>query len=161
MVICREIPGCYVTAVDICDESLTVARENAMAHQVVNQIKFLQSNLFQVARREKLGSFDFIVSNPPYIDTNQIEHLMLDVKDFEPRLALDGGKNGLKVYRDIITEASDFLNDQGWLVLEMGSDQAVNISSFIEKTAKFEKPKIYLDYSGFPRVITAKKKVHG
>ena len=159
--VAKEIPDCHITAIDISEGALAVARENAKAQQVFQQIRFLKSNLFEVVRRERLGPFHFIVSNPPYIDTKQLENLIIDVKGFEPRLALDGGENGLDVYRQIIPQVSEFLEEQGWLILEIGFDQAEFLSHLIEEAGIFDEPEVHLDYSGHPRVVTARKRVDG
>ena len=146
---------------DICEGALGVAEENAKKHQVSKKIRFLKNDLFEANRIKNLGYFDFIASNPPYIDTKQLEHLMTDVKNFEPRLALDGGENGLRFYRHIIPRASDFLKEQGWLIMEIGWDQAEAVSKIIKDTDIYREPLVCLDYSGFPRVVMANKKKHG
>lgn len=157
----REIPGSHITAVDICADALAVARENAATHRVSPQIHFLHGNLFEKVRQENLGPFDFILSNPPYIDTERMERLMPDVRDYEPRQALDGGIGGLDYSRNIVSGACELLNGGGYLVLEIGDDQAKTISGFIEETGGYEKPVVTLDYSGYPRVVSARKKTDG
>ncbi|MFQ5672224.1 MAG: peptide chain release factor N(5)-glutamine methyltransferase [Nitrospinales bacterium] len=159
--VAREIPDSHVAAVDVSENALAVARQNAGTHQVAGQIRFLRGHLFESVRTTNLAPFDCIVSNPPYIDTATLERLMPEVKDFEPRLALDGGSNGLEVYENIIPQAGRFLNPRGWLILEIECGQADAILQLVEKTADFEPPEVHPDYSGYPRVVAARKKAHG
>lgn len=157
----REIPGSQIIAVDISLEALKVARENAATHEVSGQIHFLQSDLFEGIREEDLGSFDFILTNPPYIDSRQIANLTPEVKDYEPRKALDGGVGGFECYRKIIPKACEWLAGTGYLILEIDHQQDKMVAELIEETGEFEKPAITLDYSGYPRVVSARKKGHG
>jgi len=110
-----------MTAVDISAEALEVAKENAEANGA--DILFLQSDLFSRIR----GRFDVIVSNPPYIPTAVIDTLQREVKDYEPHLALDGGADGLDIYRCIAAEASKYLNRGGALLMEVGAGQAEDV----------------------------------
>ncbi len=107
-----------MTAVDISADALDLARENAEANGA--DIFFMQSDLFKRLR----GRFDIIVSNPPYIPTGNIEGLQKEVRDYEPRLALDGGVDGLEYYRKIAQEASKYLNRGGTVILEVGAGEA-------------------------------------
>lgn len=157
----REIPGSRITAVDISPEALKVALENAATHEVSGQIHFLQSDLFEEIREEDLGSFDFILTNPPYIDSRQIANLTPEIKDYEPRKALDGGAGGFEYYRKIIPRAGEWLAGTGYLILEIDHQQDTMVAGLIEETGDFEKPAITLDYSGYPRVVSARKKRHG
>lgn len=110
-----------MTAVDISDEALELAKENADLNNA--DVLFVQSDLFSRIR----GRFDLIVSNPPYIPTAVIDTLQKEVKDFEPRLALDGGADGLEIYRKIASEAPKYLTRGGTLMMEVGEDQASEI----------------------------------
>ena len=110
-----------MAAVDISGEALELAKENAELNQA--DILFIQSDLFSRIR----GRFDLIVSNPPYIPTAEIKKLQREVKDFEPRLALDGGADGLEIYRKIASEAPKYLTRGGMLLMEVGAGQAAEI----------------------------------
>ncbi len=110
-----------VTAVDISADALALAKENAEANEA--EILFIQSDLFSRIQ----GRFDLIVSNPPYIPSAVIDTLQREVKDFEPRLALDGGADGLDIYRKIASEAPKYLTRGGTLIMEVGEGQAADV----------------------------------
>ncbi len=110
-----------VTATDVSEGALELAKENAEANGA--DILFLQSDLFERIR----GRFDVIVSNPPYIPTKDIAELQREVKDFEPHLALDGGKDGLDYYRKIAEECHKHLNKGGTLIMEVGEGEAAEV----------------------------------
>ncbi len=111
-----------VTATDISESALSLAKENAERNEA--DILFLQSDLFTRIR----GRFDIIVSNPPYIPTATIDTLQREVKDYEPRLALDGGADGLDIYRRIAADAFKYLNRDGMIVMEVGEGEATAVS---------------------------------
>lgn len=114
-----SLPRAAVCAVDISPEALAVARRNADRHAVA--VEFCQGSLFDgVAGRR----FDLIVSNPPYIPTADIEGLEPEVRDHDPRLALDGGPDGLAIYRHMVPAARSHLTPGGWLMVEVGIGQA-------------------------------------
>lgn len=116
----KKFPNANALAVDIREESLDVARINAKNLQLESRIKLIKSNWFGNIPQKK---FDLIISNPPYIESLQIESLQEEVKIFEPRTALDGGLDGLDCYRNIAKDAVRFLKDEGYLVLEIGQGQ--------------------------------------
>ena len=132
-----------ITASDISLEALEVARENAINSNA--QIKLVESNMFENLDMD----YDIIVSNPPYIKTNVIDTLDKNVQ-CEPHLALDGGEDGLRFYR-IIKRNLDRLKPNGYLILEIGYDQANDIKKI------FDNVKIYKDYGGNDRVTVIKK----
>lgn len=142
--------GANVLSVDISSDAVFVARENAK--MLGSNAKFIVSDLFENVE----GKFDLIVSNPPYIKSNQIELLEKEVKDFEPRLALDGGEDGLDFYRKIIDNANDYLNENGMIFFEIGYDQAEDVKYLLEKN--FENINIVKDYSNLDRVVYATKR---
>ena len=118
-----------VTAVDISADALELAKENAEANEA--EILFIQSDLFSRIR----GRFDIIVSNPPYIPSAEIQTLQREVKDYEPRLALDGGADGLDMYRRIAKDASKYLNRGGVLIMEVGAGQAQEVVKLFKSCA--------------------------
>jgi len=153
--------GCTGVGVDISPKALQIARENAdrLLGQKENELQeegkkivFLESDLFAGVE----GTFDRIVSNPPYIKTSVIEGLMPEVKDHEPILALDGMEDGLFFYRKIIAESNQYLNGGGKLYFEIGYDQADEVKELMEK-AGFTDVRVVKDYAGNDRVVCGEK----
>ncbi len=133
--------------VDISEEALTVARENG--HRLAGaKVVFVQGNLWQPVS----GRFNAIVSNPPYIRTADIENLETEVKDYEPRLALDGTEDGLYFYREITGHAPEYLNDGGWLLVEIGYDQGQDVKDLFI-LAGFKDVQVIKDLAGNDRVV--------
>ncbi len=163
--IAKEIPACRVYAVDISERALAVAKENAERHGVADRITFLRGDLFEpingmnpVLRHNGTSiKFDIIVSNPPYISKKMMAGLEPEIKDYEPVTALYGGEDGLDFYRRIISAASAYLLQGGYLMLEMGYGQAEEIKKLIEQDKVFEHIVIKKDFAGIDRVIKAQK----
>jgi release factor glutamine methyltransferase len=101
--------------------------------------------------------YDYILSNPPYIPSEKLEHLMPDVRDYEPREALDGGSDGLVCYSNIIAKAFHYLNSGGHLIFEVGDDQAGSVQQSLQAQGKFDEIKIMQDLSGRDRVVSARR----
>jgi release factor glutamine methyltransferase len=116
----RQRPTWGVTASDISPDALQVAEHNALRTGAIRNLGFVLGNLFEPFSERR---FDLITGNPPYIAKDECETLPVDVRDFEPRLALDGGPDGLDLVRRIVTEAPEHLTPGGLLALEIGSDQ--------------------------------------
>lgn len=135
-----------VTAADISSKALAVAIENAELNSA--DIEFIQSDLFENVR----GKFDIIVSNPPYIPSETVDVLMEEVREHEPRLALDGMSDGLYFYRLIVRESTRFLEDNGFLMLEIGHDQRETVIN-IMKEAGFKAVTGIKDLAGLDRVV--------
>lgn len=138
-----------VYAADISDKALAVAKHNAKLNNA--DIIFLQSDLYENFPKEI--RFDIIVSNPPYISTDKIAELETQVKDFEPELALDGGKDGLDFYKKILKLSKDFINKSGRLYLEIGYDQAKEVVDLAKKEGYYN-IQIIKDLSGRDRGIS-------
>lgn len=137
-----------MTLLDISDIAVSVAEENKKRLQA--EVQIIQSDLFLKAS----GKYDIIISNPPYIRSADVEELMRDVKDFEPRLALDGKEDGLYFYNRIIREAKDYLVEGGCLIFEIGYDQYEDIRQlFIENG--YQDISLIKDYSGLDRIVSA------
>ena len=130
----KYLPETEITAIDISNEALKIAKKNAINNQVENQITFISSDMFTNLNDEK---FDIIVSNPPYIKRNVIDTLDEEVKK-EPYIALDGGEDGLYFYKKIIKESYQYLKYGGYLCLEIGFDQKIDVIELIENEEKFE-----------------------
>lgn len=140
---------CKGVGVDISSAALAVSKENA--NKLLPEEKrpvFVESNLFEAVE----GTFDIIVSNPPYIRTKVIENLMPEVKDYEPMQALDGYEDGLYFYRRIVEEAGEYLNKDGRLYFEIGHDQGAEVSELM-KSAGYEQVRVVKDYAGLDRVV--------
>ena len=135
-----------VTAVDFSNGALEVAKNNAKKNDA--EIKFIHSNVFENVE----GKFDFIVSNPPYIETEVVKGLESEVVDHEPIMALDGGEDGLDFYREIISEAPKYLNAGGKLYFEIGYNQAEAVSNLMK--SGFKDIQVYKDYGDNDRVVT-------
>lgn len=136
-----------VFASDISEEALKVAKQNDKEGIVT----FYKSNLFEDINEK----FDIIVSNPPYIKTEEIEKLSKEVQN-EPKLALDGGQDGLMFYRMIIKQAYKHLNKNGYLCLEIGEDQKENVIKLIQESENYKEIKTYKDLEKNDRVIICK-----
>lgn len=147
-----------VYAVDISENALKTAQKNAKINHVI--IEFIKSNLFLSFPETFYHTFDVIVSNPPYICTEEIETLMTEVKDFEPRLALDGGKDGLFFYREIVENSQKFLKENGYLFFEIGCEQAEQVKE-IMKLNGFGNIEIKKDLAGLDRVVLGKCRQKG
>lgn len=130
----KYLPQTEITAIDISNDALKIAKKNAVSNNVENQITFISSDMFTNLNEEK---FDIIVSNPPYIKTNVIKELDIQVKN-EPYIALDGGEDGLDFYKKIINESYQYLKCNGYLCLEIGFDQKFDVIELIENSEKFE-----------------------
>jgi len=115
--------------IDISKKALVVAKKNAKKHKISNNIKFVYKSL----NHKICQKFDLIVSNPPYIESNQIEYLMEDVKNFEPRIALDGGNDGLDLIKKVIYKTEYILKYRGMLALEIGNEQFKKVSEILIK----------------------------
>lgn len=139
-----------VAASDISEKALEVARENAKSLKA-GEISFIQGDMFE----NVTDKFDIIVSNPPYIETGEIDELMPEVRDYIPRLALDGDIDGLKFYRIISKEAVKKLNKNGRIFYEIGYNQSRAVASILLENG-FTDVKIMKDYSGLDRIVMAK-----
>lgn len=142
------------TAADISEEALKLARHNACLHDMETRIHWRRSEWFSEVPEK---DFSVIVSNPPYIAHDVISTLEPEVAEHEPRQALDGGRDGLDAYRQIITEAPDHLAAGGLLAVEIGWDQGETVSSLFEANG-FLDVKVIRDLSGQDRVVIGQKR---
>jgi len=154
----KEIRKGTIIATDISDTAIKIAKENARMHGVENCVTFLKGSLFQPVR-ENVGLFNLVISNPPYIPTVDFKNLQPEVRDFEPRIALDGGEEGLRFYHQIIPQVGRYLAKDGWLMLEVGKGQSDKVEELIESTGGFHPPSIVKDLSGVERVIKAQNRI--
>lgn len=147
----KYIKNVHICAVDISSKALEIAKKNAELNGVKNNIEFIESNLFDKIKERK---FDIIVSNPPYIETETIKTLSKDVQS-EPKIALDGGKDGLDFYRKIADSGSKYLNRQGYICLEIGYNQKIAVRQILENKKRYVNINCIKDLCGNDRVITA------
>ena len=153
----NEMPGLEITAADLSDKALKLAEQNAARLLPGKNILFCQGDLFYALpfnKQSPLSSFSMIVSNPPYIPTGEIQTLSAEVQN-EPRLALDGGIDGLETIKRIIKEAPDYLLPGGYLLLEADPRQMEEISVILEKN-NAKDIKLIKDLSGSSRVIRSR-----
>lgn len=149
--ISKNIDNSKMVLSDISNKALEVAKVNSIKHNI--DLSIIQSDLFDSIN----DKFDIIVSNPPYIKTNVIKTLDKEVQN-EPEIALDGGEDGLKIYMKIIKKAYNFLNDNGYLCLEIGYDQKEDVIKLIENEEKYTNIYSKKDLGNNDRIIICKKK---
>jgi release factor glutamine methyltransferase len=152
----RELPAAKVVATDLSPKALAIAEENAERSGVRERIQFLPGNLFDPV--EKGDAFDLIVTNPPYIPRGQFPSLMPEVRDYEPKVALDGGKDGLDFFRRVLPAVDKYLRPGGWFLAEMGAGQDRQILEIAEKNPDLNSFAFAKDLSGVNRVFKARKK---
>ena len=148
-VACEAVKDKSVTVIasDISEDALDVARENARVNKA--NVTFIKSDLFRNIR----GRFNVITVNPPYVKSGEIETLPKDVRDFEPRLALDGGEDGLDFYRRIAAEVTRYIARGGLVILECGEDQAQEIIKIFQTTTRCDYAMVVKDLEGVERVV--------
>ena len=150
----KELPQAQIYATDLSSEALVTAEENAKAHGVSRRIRFLAGDLYEPLKRQGLaGQIDLIVSNPPYIPRASLAQLQPEVRDYEPRMALDGGLDGLSVYRRLLAEAPALLAPRGVMILELGHGQADEVRALATRS-RFMIHRTVRDGTGIPRVLT-------
>lgn len=154
----KELEKSKVYAVDISSKALKVAQGNAKFHNLDKKISFLLGDLFFPLAHLKLeGKVNLIISNPPYVSSEEMDNLPSEVKR-EPKVALEGGGDGLSVYRRIISQSAKFLRKAGFLALEIGYKQAGAVGELILAQEELSTPQVIPDYEGIERVILVKKR---
>ncbi len=149
----KHIPQARVTAIDISEKALVVARENAVAHGVADRVDFVRADILQGFVPDQ--AFDLVVSNPPYIPSGQIASLPADVQK-EPRMALDGGEDGLKFCQTLIKSSPPLLRKGGCLMMEFGDGQGSSLRTLCEQIQAFSPIEILCDLTGKERVLHGK-----
>ncbi len=156
-----KCPNAEIFAADISTEALEGAKQNAARNSAAGRVRFFQGDGFEALNGDSCNSplrevkFDLIISNPPYIPTAEIEKLQTEVRDFDPRGALDGGADGLDFYRRIAVEAKPLLKPTGKLMLEFGDGQAEAIRKIFENE-KWVVEAVREDYTRRPRILIAR-----
>jgi len=151
----KHCPRCRVTAIDISPAALAVARQNVERHGVADRVKLVESDLFQALARSE--PFDLVVSNPPYVSRAEIQNLARDVREHEPRLALEAGEQGLDVIERLVAQAPDHLQPGGWLMLEISPPQVAEVGKRITADGRLVVVETIKDLAGLPRVVLARK----
>ncbi len=152
--LCKYLKDVKVTAADISDKALSVAKANAKSADVSKRMKFVESDLFGSFRKGIGGAkFHIVVSNPPYVKRDVIPTLQREIFEHEPMIALDGGEDGLKFYRRILAEVSDYLRPEGMLFLEFGHDQGASVCMLARDMERFENIEVVKDLAGHDRIM--------
>lgn len=147
----KELPQAEIHATDISPAALEIAHANAARHQLGNRIRFHETDLLQGLEP---ATFDFVVSNPPYVGESEEDQVQLEVRKFEPRNAVFAGPTGVEVIERLIPQARDALKSGGWLVIEISGTIAAGVKSLLDG---WNEVQITNDLQGIPRVAAARK----
>lgn len=150
----RVLPKANIHAVDLSDEALAIAKQNALRHGLQSRIRFYQGNWFEPLEAIR-GKVAGMVSNPPYIPTAEVERLQPEVRDCEPRLALDGGNDGLDAMRYLISAAPSYLAIGGYWIVEVMAGQASTVVKMLARSDSYAQIEIHQDRSGIERFVAA------
>jgi release factor glutamine methyltransferase len=152
-----ELPEARIYATEISPAALAVARENARRHEMDQKIEFLQGDLLDpLANKGMEGTLDLVATNPPYITDSDMKSLEPEVREYEPRLALEAGVDGLSVVRRLLPQAQAFLKPGGHFILEVGINMENPVRDLID-ASELSWEKTVPDLQGIPRVLVAKK----
>ncbi len=154
IILAKEFPQSQVTAIE--KSALEVARKNALRHAVADRICFVAADMLKA---DWQGPYQLIVSNPPYIESENLSKCMPEVRQYEPVQALDGGRDGLDYYRFIVPRALEQLEEGGLLAFEIGHTQAAAVVTLMESSSGYRDIQVVQDYSGYDRVVLASKRV--
>jgi release factor glutamine methyltransferase len=148
--------GCIAVTLDVSEAALEVARQNARELLVESRIEFVRSDCFE-ALKPKPKLFDLIVSNPPYVSANMLPGLQREVRDYEPKIALSPGPDGLSFIRRLVLEAPEFIHGKGYLLFEIGFDQGEVVKGLVNPGV-WELRQILPDLQGIPRIVVLQKR---
>lgn len=152
LALASERPGHRFFALDASWRALMVAQKNAQKYGLQERVHFVQTDWLQgITGKER--HFDVIVSNPPYVRRAEIDELAVEVSQFEPRKALDGGPDGLDFVKRLVRGAPELMNRQAWLILEIGYDQSDDVVREIQATGKYGAIQVIKDYNGLDRIV--------
>ncbi|HEU5450648.1 MAG TPA: peptide chain release factor N(5)-glutamine methyltransferase [Terriglobales bacterium] len=166
LALAHELPNAEILAVDISAEALEVARANAVRLQLDHRVRFEQrdvldkvSKVSEVAKvqgetSETSETFDFVVSNPPYVGASEEDKVQLEVRKYEPRMAVFAGVEGLDIIRRLIPQACDALSPRGWLLMEIGFSMEAAVRALLDGWSEVHS---FPDLQGIPRVVAARK----
>jgi len=150
----KELADCHVTAVDKSLKAINIAQENAKKHEGCGNVKFVCEDMINYLAEQRSFSqtFDLIISNPPYVRTNQISRLQKEVQ-YEPRIALDGGIDGMDYCSQIISLSQELLNEEGLLLMEIGDDQKRSIEEVFKRSNSKRGLSFIKDYRQIDRIV--------
>lgn len=151
--IAKEVPLSHVWSVDVSEAALSIAKTNAGRNGVTDRVQFLHGDGFDVLDHGQ--RFDLIVSNPPYIPTSDLEDLQPEVRDHDPKLALDGGEDGLDFYGRLARSSAQWLVPDGKIMIELGYDQSAAVGALFESEMWIVE-NVLDDYSRIPRILIAR-----
>jgi release factor glutamine methyltransferase len=151
LAVAKELPHAEIHATDISPAALEIARANAARQELAARVRFHETDLLAGMDRR---SFDFVVSNPPYVGESEEDQVQLEVRKFEPRHAVFAGPTGLEVIERLIPQAQDVLKSGGWLVFEISGTIAAQVPSLLHS---WDQMQITNDLQGIPRVASAQK----
>jgi release factor glutamine methyltransferase len=154
--VAKELTQAQIWATDLSGGALSIARRNAEKHGVSDRIKFMYGDLWEPITNLNF-TFDMIISNPPYVASEEYDDLAPEVRDYEPRLALDGHKGGMYFIEKILKGGPDYLSPGGWLIMEMAPDQTGKALLFAEQINGYGEKMRIKDYSHVYRVVLAQK----
>jgi release factor glutamine methyltransferase len=146
-----ELPHIEIHACDISEDALEIARVNAARLALVERVRFSHSDLLSAYADQK---FDFVISNPPYVGEEDADKVQKQVRDFEPKIAVFSGREGMDIYRRLIPEAEDALRPGGWFVTEIGYSEEEKVRNLLAGWADIQ---VTADLQGIPRVVAARK----
>ena len=155
LALAKELPDAEVLAVDVSSEALEVAQANAARLQLESRVRFAQSDVLDSITREE--TFDFVVSNPPYVALSEADKVQDVVKKHEPKVAVFAGEHGLDIIRRLIPQAHQALHPGGYLVMEIGYSMSEAVMGIMEG---FEEVHAVPDLAGIPRVVVGTKPIH-
>jgi len=155
IVVATRRPRVRFVATDVSPEALAVARANAERHAAAGRIEFRQGSWFAALAAGML--FDVLLSNPPYVAAPDLASAMPEVRDHEPRVALDGGPDGLDALRVLVGEGAAWLKPGGWLVVEIGAGQRDAVVALAETAGDYEAIEVMPDYGGIDRIVSLRR----
>ena len=151
LALASELPHAEIHACDISDEALEIARINAARLGMGGKVLFRKSDLLSVYAGEK---FDFVISNPPYVGEADSDKVQKQVREFEPKIAVFSGQEGMDIYRNLVPQAQEHLRDGGWFVAEIGFSEEAKVRDLLRGWSDGQ---VTADLQGIPRVIAARK----
>ena len=152
----KHLPNAKVTMIDVSPAALKVAQGNAERTKVSDRIEAIESDLFAAVPADR--KFDLIVSNPPYITSDEMQQLAVDVRRYEPTLALDGGPEGTTVIERLIPQAAERLRPGGWLLMEISPTIVGRVEQLLEADPRLHREPTQKDIAGLARVVQARRK---
>jgi release factor glutamine methyltransferase len=152
----KELPGMSWVGLDLSGGALAVARDNARRHGVLHRVHFLQADLLAAFKPE--AHFALLVANLPYVPRPVWEALPREIKEFEPKEALLGGEDGLDLIRPLIRQAQRLVPGGGWVLLEVGDQQAPEVAALLEETGAYDRLETIKDFSGIERVVRSRRR---